>query len=49
MTTIKYISDHSKHRFELVHEHKKQPNLIFINKKSILKVILEQQQYISLE
>ena len=49
MTTIKYISDHSKHRFELVHEHKKQPNLIFINKKSILKVVLEQQQCISLE
>ena len=41
ITTIKYISDHRKHRFELVHEHKKQPNLLFINKKLILKVIVD--------
>ena len=41
ITTIKYISDHRKHTFELVHEHKRQPNRIFIDKESILKVILD--------
>ena len=40
ITTVKYISDHRKHSFELVHEHKRQPNRIFIDKESILKVIL---------
>ena len=41
MTTIKYISNQRKHRFELVDEQKKQPNRIFINKESIIKVIID--------
>ena len=41
MTTIKYISNHRKHRFKLVDEQKKQPNRIFINKESIIKVIID--------
>ena len=41
MTTAKYISNHRKHRFELVDEQKKQPNRIFINKESIIKVIID--------
>ena len=32
MTTIKYISNHRKQRFQVVDEQKKQPNRIFINK-----------------
>ena len=39
--TTKYISDLRKQRFELVHEQKKQPNKIFINKELILKVIID--------
>ena len=41
MTTIKYISNHRKHGFELVDEQKKQPNRIFINKELIIKVIID--------
>ena len=41
MTTAKYISNHRKHRFELVDEQKKQPNRIFINKESIIKVSID--------
>ena len=41
MTTIKYISNQRKHRFELVDEQKKQPNRIFINKELIIKVIID--------
>ena len=41
MTTIKYISNHRKNRFELVDEQKKQPNRIFVNKESIIKVIID--------
>ena len=41
MTTIKHISNHRKHRFELADEQKKQPNRIFINKESITKVIID--------
>ena len=41
MTTIKYISNQRKHRLELVDEQKKQPNRIFINKESIIKVIID--------
>ena len=41
MTTIKYISNQRKHRFELVDEQKKQPNRIFINKESMIKLIID--------
>ena len=41
MTTIKYISNHRKNRFELADEQKKQPNRIFVNKESIIKVIID--------
>ena len=41
MTTIKYISNHRKNRFELVDEQKKQPNRIFVNKESIIKVTID--------
>ena len=38
--TIKYHSDHPKHRHELVEEPKKQVNRIFIDKKLAIKVII---------
>ena len=38
--TIKYHSDHPKHRYELVEEPKKQVNRIFIDKKLTIKVIM---------
>ena len=38
--TIKYHSDHQKHRYELVEEPKKQANRIFIDKKLTMKVIM---------
>ena len=41
MTTIKYISSHRKHRFEQADEQNKQPNRIFINKESIIKVTID--------
>ena len=41
MTTIKYISNHRKNGFELADEQKKQPNRIFVNKESIIKVIID--------
>ena len=41
MTTAKYLSDHRKHRFELVDEPKEQPNIIFIQKESPTKVIID--------
>ena len=41
MPTIKYISNHGKHRLELVDEQKKQPNRIFINKESMIKLIID--------
>ena len=41
MPIIKYISNHRKHRFELVDEQKKQPNRIFINKESMIKLIID--------
>ena len=33
LTTAKYLSDHGKHRYELVDEPNKQPNRIFIHKE----------------
>ena len=38
--TIKYHSDHPKHRYELVEEPKKQVNRVFIDKKLTIKVIM---------
>ena len=38
--TIKYHSDHRKHRYELVEEPKKQCNRIFIDEKLAIKVIM---------
>ena len=40
MNTIKYLSDHGKHRYELEDEPKKQPNRIFTHKKLATKVIM---------
>ena len=39
--TIKYHSDHRKHRYELVDEPKKQDNRIFIDEKLAIKVIVD--------
>ena len=39
--TIKYHSDHRKHRYELVNETKKQCSIIFIDKDITIKVIME--------
>ena len=39
--TIKYHSDHRKHRYELVEEPKKQCNRIFIDEKLAIKVIMD--------
>ena len=39
--TIKYHSDHRKHRCELVEEPKKRCNRIFINKKLAIKIIMD--------
>ena len=41
MTTVKYLSDHRKHRYEVVDESKKQLNIIFIDKESAAKVIID--------
>ena len=38
---MKYLSDHMKHRYELVDEPKKQPNRIFIDKELATKVIMD--------
>ena len=40
MTTVKYLSDHRKHRYELIEEPQKQPNRIFICKELAAKVIV---------
>ena len=37
--TIKYYSDHRKHRYEVLEEPKKQCNIICIDKKLAIKVI----------
>ena len=39
--TIKYHSDHTKHRYELAEEPKKQVNRIFINGKLAVKVFMD--------
>ena len=39
--TIKYHSDHRKHRYELVEEPKKQCNRIFIDEKLAIKEIMD--------
>ena len=39
--TIKYYSDHRKHRYELDNKSRKQFNRIFIDKKLAVKVIME--------
>ena len=39
--TIKYNSNHRKHRYELVEEPKKQVNRIFIDEKLAVKVIMD--------
>ena len=50
LTTAKYLSDHGKHRYELVDEPNKQPNRIFIHKELAAKLwLVEQQQHINLE
>ena len=41
MTAAKYLSNHRKHRYELVDETKTQSNRIFIHKELATKVILE--------
>ena len=38
--TIKYYSDHRKHRYELVDERKEQSNRIFVDEKLEIRVIL---------
>ena len=38
LTTVKYLSDHGKHKYELVDEPKKQPNRIFIHKELAAKL-----------
>ena len=38
--TTKYHSNHRRHKYELVHEPKKQSDRIFTGKKLIVKVIL---------
>ena len=39
--TIKYHSDYRKHKYEIVDEPKKQPNINFIDKKLEIKVIMQ--------
>ena len=39
--TIKYHSDHQKHRYRLVEEPKKQCNRIFIEEILVVKVIMD--------
>ena len=39
--TIKYCSDHRKHRYELVEEPKKQSNRVFIDEKLAIKAIMD--------
>ena len=39
--TIKYHSDHRKHRYELAEEIKKQSNRIFKDEKLAIKVIID--------
>ena len=39
VTTVKYLSGHRKHRYELVYEPKTQPNTTFIDKKLATTVI----------
>ena len=41
VTTVKYLSGHRKHRYELVDQPKKQPNRIFIRKELATKVIMD--------
>ena len=41
VTTVKYLSDHRKYRYELVGEPKKQPNRSFIRKELATKVIID--------
>ena len=39
--TITYDSDHRKHRYEIVDQPQKQPNIIFINTELAAKVIMD--------
>ena len=39
--TIKYHSDHRKHKYEIINEPKKQPNRIFIDEQLAFKVIMD--------
>ena len=39
--TIKYHSDHRKHKYEIIDETKKQPNRIFIDEQLTVKVIMD--------
>ena len=40
MNTEKYLSNHTKHRYELIDEGRKQTNRIFIRKELATKVIM---------
>ena len=40
MTTVKYLSDHRKHRYKLVEEPKQQPYRIFMHKELPIKVTM---------
>ena len=41
MTTGNYLSNNRKHRYELADEPKKKPNKSFVDKESVIKVIID--------
>ena len=41
MTTGNYLSNNRKHRYELADEPKKKPNKSFVDKESVIKVIMD--------
>ena len=43
-TTLKHLSHHRKHRYELVNEPKKQSNRTFIDEKLAFKVIMDRRK-----
>ena len=48
VNTLNYLSDHTKHRYELVNEPKKnepkkQPSRIFIDKELVTKIIMNRK------
>ena len=41
VTTLKHLSDHKKHKYELINQPKKQCTIIFVYEKIPIKVIMD--------